>query len=521
VLVDGVRLASATVGTTALDQIPLAQVDRVEILRGPASSLYGADAIGGVIQVFTKRGSGPPSLNASAGYGTYHTFIGALGGSGQVGATRFSVRGGYERSSSFSAIADPDSLLFNPDRDGYRNGNVSASVSHAFGPDREVGANLLVTDARARYDGVAFDTLFNPRSDFDFRLRQRLSTVSAYFRNRFTPGWDSTLRVAQSQDSITNIALDDTTTSEARNLIRTTQNQIVWQNDLTTGFGRFMLAAEWLGDRVKSDTDYLVTKRDVYSVVGGWQGRFGRNGLQANVRYDDNSQFGARTTGSIAYGYDLTGHWRATVSAGTAFRAPTFNDLYFPNFGNPDLQPEKSRNVEAGIRYEDEHTRASLVGYYNRVTDLINIVCDAAFIVCRPENIGEARLRGITLSGATRLAGFDLSGALDLQDPIDDQTGKRLVRRSTHHGALRIGRGFGALTLRAEVVASGDRYADPENTVRLPGFALLNFYADYGFAPGWTLFGRVTNALDKKYELVPDYGTAGTMVFAGVRYASR
>jgi vitamin B12 transporter len=519
VLVDGVRVGSATVGTTALDQIPLEQVDRVEILRGPASSLYGADAVGGVIQIFTRRGLGPPAFNASAGYGTYGTFIGALGGSGQVGAARFAVRAGYERSSSFSAVDNPQSILFNPDRDGYGNASLSASTSYAFGADREVGASLFVTNGTTRYDGVGFDPAFVPRTDFDFRLQQRISMLSAYYRHRISSAWESTLRVSQGQDSATNVALDPSATNEQRELVRTTQNQIVWQNDLTSGWGRFMLAAEYRGDRVKSDLQYAVTTRDVYSGVGGWQHKVGANNFQASVRYDDNSQFGGRTTGTLAYGYDVTQRWRATVSAGTAFRAPSFNDLYFPNFGNPDLQPESSRNVEAGLRYEDPRTRASLVAYYNRVTDLITVVCDPLFILCRPVNVGEALLRGITLSGGTQVAGLDVSGSLDLQDPTDEQTGSRLVRRATHYGTVRIARAFGRLALRAEVVASGDRYADPANTERLPGYALLNFYAGYTLAPGWTLFGRLTNTLDQNYTLVPDYATPGRMIFAGIRYS--
>jgi vitamin B12 transporter len=519
VLVDGVRLGSATVGTTALEQIPLEQIERVEILRGPASSLYGADAVGGVIQIFTKRGSGAPSVSASAGYGTYGTFIGALGGAGQVGNARFALRAGYERSSSFSAIANPQNLLYDPDNDGYRNANLSASASYAFTPDREVGASLLVTNANTRYDGVGFDAFFNPRSNFDFRLQQRLSVASAYFRNRFSSAWESTVRVSQGQDSTTNVGLDATATAEARDLTRTSQNQLVWQNDLNTAWGRFMLAAEYRGDRVKSDTEYAVTSRNIYSAVGGWQAKFGANALQASMRYDDNSQFGGRTTGNLAYGYDFTPRWRATLAAGTAFRAPSFNDLYFPDFGNPDLKPESSRNVEAGLRYEDPRTRASLVGYYNRVTDLITVVCDPLSFFCRPANVGEALLRGITLSGGTQLAGFDLSGSLDLQDPTDERTGKRLIRRATHYGTVRIGRTVGAFTLLAEVVASGDRFADPANDIRLPGYALLNFYAGYTVAPGWILFGKLTNALDQKYALVPDYGTPGTTIFAGIRYS--
>ena len=518
-LVDGMRLASATVGTTAIEHLPLDQIERIEIVRGPASSLYGADAVGGVIQIFTRRGSGEPRVNASAGYGTYDTFIGSAGLSGQSGGTRYQLQAGYTTSNGFSAIANPTNLAYNPDDDGYSNRNITASLSHEFDERLEVGARFFRVNADTQFDGVTFDPMFNPITAFDFRNRQQLQSISAYARTKLLQGWQSTLRVGQSEDSLSIHGLDGFSGAPATDITTTTQNQAIWQNDIATGVGRFLAAAEYRRDGVSGTTDYAVSSRTVWSVLGGWQGGFGAASFQANARYDDNSQFGGRTTGSLAAGYELAPGWRATAAAGTAFKAPSFNDLYFPFFGNPNLKPETSRNVEAGVRYESGTTRASVVAYRNDVTDLITIVCDPFFIVCAPENIGEARLSGVTLAAATQLAGWSVSGSLDVSRPENAATGNVLPLRAKEYGSARVGRAFGAARLTIEVVASGQRYADAANTIPLAGYGLVNLYGEYGFARDWTLFAKLTNVFDREYEIVNDYGTAGRGVFVGVRFS--
>ncbi|MCU0805703.1 MAG: TonB-dependent receptor [Burkholderiales bacterium] len=518
-LVDGMRLASATVGTSAIEHLPLDQIERIEIVRGPASSLYGADAVGGVIQIFTRRGSGAPRVNASAGYGTYNTFIGSAGVSGQSGATRYALQAGYESSRGFSAIANPSNLAYNPDDDGYSNRSVTASVSHDFSDRLEVGARLFRVNADTQFDGVTFDPLFNPITAFDFRNRQQLQSLSAFARAKPMQGWDSTLRIGQSEDSLSIRGLDGFTLAPATDTTTTTQNQAIWQNDVDTPVGRFLAAAEYRRDGVNGTTAYAVTSRTVWSVLGGWQGAFGPASFQANVRYDDNSQFGGRTTGSLAAGYELAPGWRATAAAGTAFKAPSFNDLYFPFFGNPNLKPETSRNVEAGLRYERGASRASLVAYRNDVTDLITIVCDPFFIVCAPQNIGEARLAGVTLAAATEIADWSVSGSVDIARPENAATGALLPLRAKEYGSVRAGRAFGAARFTIEVVGSGQRYANAANTIPLAGYALVNLYGEYGFARDWALFAKLTNLFDREYEIVKDYGTAGRGVFVGVRFA--
>jgi vitamin B12 transporter len=277
------------------------------------------------------------------------------------------------------------------------------------------------------------------------------------------------------------------------------------------------LALERREERVNGDTGFAVTARNTNAAAGVWQWREGPHALQANLRYDDSSQFGGRTTGALAYGYALGGGLRATASYGTAFKAPTFNDLYFPGFSNPDLKPETARNAEMALRYAAGDVAAGIVAYRNRVRDLIVFECDASFN-CAPQNVASATLEGITLELEARIANVDLRSSLDLQRPEDDATGNLLVRRARRHGSLAIARAWSALRLGAELNASSARFDDPANTRRMGGYALVNLTAEYALPAGWTLFARGTNVLDKQYELAADYNTPGASVFAGVRY---
>ena len=226
--------------------------------------------------------------------------------------------------------------------------------------------------------------------------------------------------------------------------------------------------------------------------------------LAATHVSDESSQFGIRTTGAISYGYALGAGWRASASYGTAFKAPTFNDLYFPGFANPDLKPETAHNAEVALRYAASTFAAGLVAYRNRVRDLIVFQCDASFN-CAPQNVANATLEGVTFEIEARTGHTDIRGSLDLQRPEDDASANLLPRRARRHASVGLLQSWNAIRVGAEVVASSARFDD---AARLADYAL----------GGWTLFVRVTNALDKHYELAADYNTAGASWFAGARY---
>jgi len=502
VLIDGLRVGSSTDGATALEAIPLEQIDHIEILRGPASSLYGADAIGGVIQIFTRKSDGALSANASAGYGTYRTALASGGVSGGDGPWRFALQGGVRKSAGFNAIGNPDNFSYNPDRDGYRDDSASGSVAFRFAPEQELTAQFLRSRENAQFDAGP---------GFDDRTITTLTSYSIASRNRLASFWTSKLEAGEGDDD----SLSQTGFGPSR--FKTRQRQYAWQNDFALTQSALSVAVERREERVDSDAGFAVTARNTNAVVGVWQWHDGPQAVQANLRRDDSSQFGGRTTGALAYGYAIGGGFRASASYGTAFKAPTFNDLYFPGFSNPALRPETAHSAEAALRYAGGGFSAGIVAYRNRVRDLIVFECDAAFN-CAPQNVADATLEGVTLELEARKDDLVVRASADFQRPEDDASGNLLPRRARRHASLGAAQSWGALRVGAEMVASSERFDDAANTRRMGGYATVNLTADYALAAGWTLFARFDNVLDKHYELAADYNTPGASVFAGVRY---
>ncbi|OGA05169.1 MAG: hypothetical protein A3H35_11165 [Betaproteobacteria bacterium RIFCSPLOWO2_02_FULL_62_17] len=528
VIVDGLRIGSATAGQAALEHISLAQIERIEILRGPASSLYGADALGGVVQIFTHRGSGPPKANVSFGYGTYGTAQAGAGVTGQSGDTRYALQLGMIDSKGFSSLR-PDSRAFidpfNTDADGYRNRSLNAWISQRLNADHELGLNVLWSDARVHFDGLNCDaTGFVCTSNYDNRVKQTLANYAVNLRSRLSSSWLSTLRVGRATDDYTNFSLDPVTPAETQSVFRTDQDQVSWQNDISMAAGRLMLAYEDTRQRVQGTTKFTAASRDIRSFVAGYQGEFGPHILQASGRRDQNSQFGQRNSGSLGYGYQFAPRWRAGASLGTAFRTPTFNDLYFPfdpalfYGGNPALKPESARNQELSLRYESTGMQVSAVYYRNKISDLITVQCDPVTFNCSVFNVNRATLEGWTLSGAGDVGRWRLKASLDLQDPRNDVTGRQLTRRAREHGTATATRQFGVWQAGAEALFSGARFDNPANTIRMKAYTVFNLFANYRLSGGWSLFSRLNNVTNEKYEISRNFATPATSVFIGVRY---
>jgi vitamin B12 transporter len=501
-LIDGVRINSATAGTNAFENIPLEQIERIEILRGPASSLYGADAIGGVIQIFTRR---EPRTQARLGAGRWKSREGSVGLGRELGATRWSLQAGYRESDSFSATSEGHPFSFDPDDDAYRNSSLGLSASHDWAEDQTLAASLLHSDGTTRFDGGAGDV-----------NRQKLTTASIESRNRLHADWRSTLRIARGRDDID-------TDGSFPSRFRTEQDQASWQNDVAALGGQWVAGLEWRRERVDSSTAYTRDRRTVRSAFGAYSAEWQGHLLQASVRRDDNSQFGAHTTGNLAYGLRLTPAWRLSASAGSAFKAPSFNDLYFPlSFGfsgNPDLEPERSRSAELGARYEAQGVQAGLTLFHTRIRELIAVDPSFSTVV----NVNRARIRGATLHAAIERGDWTARGEFTHQDPRDAETDRQLVLRARRHASASLV--FAPQPWRAgiELVASDTRYGTAANTPdsRLGGYALLNLHAGYALSREWSVSVRLNNAADKRYELVQDYNTPRRNVFVALDYAAK
>lgn len=514
VLLDGVRINSATSGTTALEHIMLDSVARIEVVRGNASSLYGSEAIGGVIQIFTRRGHGAPAFNASAGLGNQNTQRLAAGFSGELNDTSFSVNAGKTKTNGVSAIDPQLAVRANPDRDGYDNTTFSAQLQHAFNADHQLSASLFDSSGTSQTDSSFFPAV--PTDVHSSKSSIRKLALAA--DNRISDAWQSRLQLAHGTDDSQSF-LNGVPDVASGALFKTTNRQIAWQNDvLLADSQRINLAAEHLAQAVTSSTAFSRTRRNVGSLLGGYAGEYGMHQVQLNLRHDRYSDFGIANTGLLGYGLQFADAWRFTASIGNAFKAPTFNDLFYPltwGFaGNPSLRPERARNREAGLRYAANGQRLDVVYFDNRIRDLIAV--NGTFTTM--ENVGEARIDGLELGYAGKFGGTHLTANATLQDPRDAATGQKLPRRAKEHANIACSREFGAWNAGAELHHSGARKNSNFDNFVLPAYQSVNLTSAYKIDAHLNLTARVDNLFNRAYSEAYSFNTLGRRLFVGLSY---
>lgn len=535
ILIDGLRVSSATLGTTAIEHIPMSQVERIEVVRGPVSSLYGADAIGGVIQIFTRRGSGTPAPYFSLGFGRYNTSEITAGYGGQIGNTRFNINAGFEDSDALSTYRNPVGGGFDPynsDRDPYRNLNFNTQVSHALSDTLEVGAQALHITARKHFDSANCDAAYNCTANYDNRSRQVLEAYSGHVRFKPSSFWISEIRLGQSRDSQQSWRLDPSLPAEIVDRYQTTQEQASWENHLSLGrWGKLLAALDWRNERISSTQPLTTTSRRSSAVIGGYQGSFGSNSVQLSLRRDDITGFDPRTSSSFAYGYQLSDQLRARFALGRAFHVPTFNQLYWPvdpaNYfqGNPNLKVERAFNRELGLNYERGGTKAGVTYFYNKVSDLLNYVSPSSFpYIGQYENVGQATLKGGSITASQTLGNWTFSGIYNYLNAKDDVSGRYLQRRIPHTGQFTVDYRAGRLTTGVQLQAYSDHFNNNTNSQHLGGYALINLYANWQLEGAWSAFAKINNLLDRTYTTARDplngndYSTPGISAFVGIRY---
>ncbi|MGB9151099.1 MAG: TonB-dependent receptor [Burkholderiales bacterium] len=505
VLLDGVRINSATSGTTALEHIPLNQIERIEIVSGAASSLYGADAIGGVIHIMTASSRpGGDNLQLSALSGSQNSSIYSISYIRKIEATQIQFGAGFAESDNRSATNERVTFGFNPDRDPYRNKNFRLGVLHEVSPGHSLGLSYL------RSSGV---THFDASAEADDINRQILDTLRFESSNRFSTDWNSVFRVARSRDRI-----DTSGTFPGR--FATTQSQLQWENRINSDIGVITAGTDATRQQVDSDTVFSRTRRDIVGVFGGFMQQFDAHQWQLNGRYDNLSGYGGNTVGSVAYAYKFGQAIRAIMNAGTAFKAPSFNDLYYPDAfgyrGNPDLKPERSRNAEAALEYQRDGTSVRLSHYRNRLDNLIVINSDFSSV----ENLARARIVGTVLRIIQTKDNVNLRAELTIQNAADEANGNQLPRRARRHASVGADYLFGAWKIGGDILANSARYDSPVNTPdnRMGGYALIDLFVRTEFSPSLTLQARVENVGDKNYELAQGYNTTGRRFLAGLEW---
>ena len=514
ILLDGIRIDSATAGLTAIENIPLSQIEKIEIVRGPASSLYGQDAIGGVIQIFTKKGLNGFKPYISFGYGKYNTSIAQGGIRGGDDTTSYAINLSSQNSRGFSAFepnTNPAATanIYNLDKDGYRNKSVSASLSHKINEKLDINFQYFLSQGKNKYD----NRYANYDPSIDWKNTQDQESLSGTFNSQLTNYWKSSFRVGlgiddyvEKQRSISYV------TREVDNVYKTIQNQITWQNDILLPLGSLVLLYDKLDQKINvTDTSYSKKDRQNDAYMIGYNLNQANHNFQANVRKDFNSVYRDATTGNIGYSYAINSNWSIASSFGTAFRSPTFNYLYAGSYANPDLQPEKSKNIEAQLKYQSDAEFFSFVTFKNKITDFIISDGTTGY---RPYNINTAEIYGATVSSSHFMNHFQVKSSFTVQSPMNESADKYLPRRSNFFGTVGLNYFIQNWNLGFEATGSGNRYNDAANLFNIPGYIKTNLFVDYQINKNLTMNARVDNVLGKNYT----YAYEGNPTTDGFRY---
>ncbi len=501
VLIDGIKVGSATLGSTAFEHLAVDQIERIEVVRGPRSSLYGSEAIGGVVHIFTRKGEQGFNPRFSVGAGSDSAREVTLGASGGNDKGWYNLSVSDFRTDGFNAKQE-GTYGYNSDDDGYDNRSYALSGGYQL-TDRLEG--------RLSWSQNRGDNEYDGGNDFDdYSNESRLQTLGGELRLAVTDSWNLNLTAGQSRDKGT-VYGDGVYQSH----IETRRDTTSLQSEHSFSHSQLTWGVDYQNDEVTSSNAYAVSERDNVGVFALYQLYMGQHDLAFSLRGDDNEQFGNETTGSIAWGMELPHALRLTASYGTAFSAPTFNDLYWPGSGNPDLQPEESDSWELGLSGDHAGIQWSANLYQNDVDNLIAWAPnDEGFWV--PMNVDRARIRGLELAAATRLADWDLSTTLDLMDPKDRNTDELLKRRPRKTLNVSADRDFGSYTLGGSLRAVGKR---EDGSAELEAYTRVDVRGSYQLTQDWALKAKIENLLDEEYETANGYNQPDRTYWLSLHYA--
>ncbi len=500
-LIDGVRYGSATAGTPTWDAVPVDMIERIEVLKGPASALYGSEGVGGVVQIFTRRGQQGLHPYASATVGGHDHRQAAAGATGGQGAWNYALgvqtmrEGGYSSTNTKVQFGN-----HNPDTDAFNQDALNASLGYKFNADWSADASVLYSDGVSHIDD-------GPGRDAQTAVRSFAGNLG--LKGRVMPGWQTELRYGQGVDT-SNAKVAATLPTD----FKTQQDQLTWQNNIDTPLGVVLAGLEHRTQKVSGSTAYTVNERTINAVFIGLNGSAGSHSWQANARRDNNSQFGGSSTGFVGYGYRIAPAWRASVSHGTTFVAPSFNQLYFPGFGNPALQPEEGKNTDIGLTWSAGGHEVKLVRFDNKIRGYMTNTT-------LPINIPRTRIDGWALGYEGKVGALALRAAYDALDPRNEQNGRLLPRRAKQQVMLGADYGSGAWRFGGSVLNVGSRFDDAANTRALPGYTTVDLYVDYAVSKDWSLQAKVNNLTDRQYETALGYNQAGRAAYLTLRWQPR
>jgi vitamin B12 transporter len=519
VLIDGVKAQVDQIGAIQTTDFPLQQIDRIEILKGNVSALYGNGAIGGVINIITRESKGMPRAYGSASVGSYGTKKAFVGYGGTVEDINFDLNVGQNKSTGFSAMNTVQKPYANPDADGYKSEFAAAKFEKRISADTKVGIRVNYSSSDVDYDsGYSWQDL--PTDVHKFK--QTNESVSGYVRQAINSDWISNLNVTHSD-----YKYDDTvngnpwpTSGYTNSYFRGRQNAAAWNNtyqlqsNTKTIFGVDL--SEDAFDASGSQSAYALNRSSQGYFLGGSH-QLDKLSIEVNARQDKFHQQKENSTtkgdytsntGLFGLGYQLSPSWRLTGTASSGFSAPT---VYAVN-ANPNIKPEHHHSQEVGATYQAHDVLMRAVYFQSQATDAIIYNNAYHYINSDIDN------KGWELTARANVSGFSVKSSVTLQDPRDVGQNLPQARRAKEYGSLDVSKMLSGYELGSRLYAAGSRRDSNFTSTVLPGYSTWTFYASRKIDNEWTARVKLDNAFNRDYQLAYGYNTPGRGIYATLQY---
>lgn len=491
VLIDGIRASSATTGQFSWETLRPEQIERIEVVRGPRASLYGSDAIGGVINIFTREQQGGYVTASTGSYGTRELSAGITAGDNW----RMSLGVGTVHSDGLPTLVGGDK------NNAYDNNNATLRLRGKLGVNTGLQLSATQSQGSSEHDTGTGD------SDF-------LNRVTTLRLSHSRGEWEQSLLLGQALDEYTIHSPTSPST------ITTLRDSVSWQHTIGNALGVTTVGIDYWRDNAEKDNsgtiDETITQHGVFA-EHQWSDE--HNDLQLALRADDHETAGTTTTGSIAVGRQVDDNSRIYLSFGKAFKTPTVNDLYWPysadtfsgttyiTQGNPALEPEHSATVEVGLSQHFGRGETTINIYRTWAENLIDwqaTVTGPSEYTYQPENIGQVVINGMELGLRWPIGQMEAATQITLLDAKNLENGQQLDRRPRSEAMLSLSRHTQPVDWRVEWQLVGTRQ-DRNGAATLPGYGLVNASYLRRLDNGFALGVRLKNLFDQAYQLATSY----------------
>lgn len=503
-LIDGVRIGSATTGGASLASINLATVERIEIIRGPKSNLYGADAIGGVVNIISRKTSDPSVLNIETSFGSNNTSettaVAGLNGDrfNFTAAANVLHTDGIDNTESTDGVHGDD--------DAYRNNSLALNLRYQLSDSATLRLSYNQNETESEYDNNCSVGSWPNSSPVDCNIYTvgQVDSLFAAVDFEINEQWHSSFQMGRTNDKAKEAADNiDLSTTGSSGEFNTQKTEATWVNNIFLGDDHSLtLGLDYLRDEVTGSTTYDEATRDNEAAFAQYQIQLGAVDTNFGLRYDDNEQFGDFTTASFLAGMNLTDNLRLIGSVSEGFKAPTFNDLYYPGYGDPSFKPEESTNYEIGLNANVGNALVTVAVFNNQLQNLIQYNSSSF----QTDQTAEAEITGIEFNVDTEVAGWALSLSGSVIDPENKSNGKLLRRRAEQSMSFDADYGFNKVTVGFTLRSESNRFDDAANTVRLGGYTTSAIRASYRINDEWAVKAKVDNLTDKEYVTASSFG---------------